>query len=213
MSDNQTTEIKIIEAAKQVFTEKGLEGAKMSDIAERAGISRTALNYYYRTKDNLFYAIIEQVFSILLPKIENLSVLQEKIPLKIDAIIDIYDDMLRRNEDVPRFILIEIQRNPNLIYDFVRQNEKAQLYLGALDILINHEFEAKGLPKIDKPQLITTFFGLLFAPYLLEPLLAMYRNEGESKEKFLDERREIVKKLMKAYLSPAFYAAKNEDKS
>ena len=76
MLENQETEHKIICAAKQVFIEKGLDGAKMSDIAERAGISRTALNYYYRTKENLFYAIIEQVFDLLLPRVENISSLK-----------------------------------------------------------------------------------------------------------------------------------------
>jgi len=50
MSQLSDSEVKIIEAAKQVFLEKGLENAKMRDIADTAGISRTALNYYYRTK-------------------------------------------------------------------------------------------------------------------------------------------------------------------
>ena len=54
MSQLGESEVKIIEAAKQVFLEKGLENAKMQDIADTAGISRTALNYYYRTKENLF---------------------------------------------------------------------------------------------------------------------------------------------------------------
>lgn len=200
MNDNQTTENKIIEAAKQVFIEKGLEGTKMSDIAERAGISRTALNYYYRTKENLFYAIIEQIFNILLPKIENLSQLNENVPSKIEAIVDIYDDMLRQNKYIPRFVFLEIQRNPQLIHDFVVQNETAQLYLNALSVLIDNEMKSGEQGVVPKAHLITVFFGLVFVPYLLDPLLAIYRNPAENdRERFLDEHKKLVKRLMKAY--------------
>jgi len=199
MSYNQSTEYKIIDAAKDVFVEKGLQGAKMSEIAERAGMSRTALNYYYRTKENLFYAIIEQIFNILLPKIENLSILKGSISSKLNAVVDIYDETLRSNKHIPRFVFFEVQRNPKLIHDFVAQSEKAQLYLNTLGLLIDGEMN-KGESDVPKVHLISTFFGLVFVPYLLEPLLAMYRNsDEEEKEKFLDEHKRIVKKLLKAY--------------
>lgn len=200
MSEYQTKEEKIIEAAKLVFMEKGLEGTKMSDIAECAGISRTALNYYYRTKENLFYEIIEQVFDILLPKIENLSLLKGDTSDKVEAVVDLYDNMLRRNEYMPKFVFVEIQRNPKLIYDFVEQNGKAQLYLNALSRLLDGELTHVEGTKFPKEHLISTFFGLVFVPYLVEPLLAMYRTADESERaEFLDEHKVIVKKLLKAY--------------
>ncbi len=200
MPYTQSKEDKIIEAAKQVFIEKGLEGAKMSDIAVRAGISRTALNYYYRTKENLFYVLIEQIFDILLPKVENLSLIEGDIYSKLDKIIDIYDDLLRNNELMPRFAFLEVQRNPQLIHDFVAQSEKAQLYLDAISKLIESELDSNMMRKIPRSQLIVTFFGLLFIPYLLEPLLSIYRNsDKQEKQKILDEHKNIVKKLMRAY--------------
>ncbi len=200
MPENQNTEQKIIEAAKQVFIEKGLKQTKMSDIAEQAGISRTALNYYYRTKEKLFYAIIEEIFNILLPKVEYMSVLGGDLDSKIDTIIDIYDDLLRHYEHIPRFAFLEIQRNPQLIYDFVASNQTAQTYLKALDRIISQELTNEDGNNIPKAHFISTFFGLVFVPYLLEPLLAMYRGTDQTeKEKFLDQHKIIVKKLMKAY--------------
>lgn len=199
-TDNQNTEQKIIEAAKQVFMEKGLEATKMSDIADRAGISRTALNYYYRTKEKLFYAIIEEVFNILLPKIEYMTILNGDTTSKIDAIVEIYDDLLRNHQFMPRFAFIEIQRNPQLIHDFVANNPIAQTYLNALDLLINPEVKNEKNPTIPKAHLISVFFGLLFVPYLIDPLLAMYRSTNEDeKTEFLDEHKKIVKKLLNAY--------------
>lgn len=46
-----TMENRILEAAKQVFVRKGYEATKMGDVAAEAGIGRTALHYYYRTKE------------------------------------------------------------------------------------------------------------------------------------------------------------------
>ena len=40
----------ILQAAKKVFTEKGLTGARMQDIADEAGISQALLHYYFPVK-------------------------------------------------------------------------------------------------------------------------------------------------------------------
>ena len=64
-----TMENRILEAAKQVFVRKGYEATKMGDVAAEAGIGRTALHYYYRTKEMLFDAIFDQLIDALLPNL------------------------------------------------------------------------------------------------------------------------------------------------
>ena len=59
-TDKQTEE-KIFEAATEVFIEKGMDGARMQDIADHAGINKALLHYYYRTKDQLFNAVFEMI--------------------------------------------------------------------------------------------------------------------------------------------------------
>lgn len=48
----------IIAAALEVFADKGFAGAKLDDIAERAGVSKGALYLYFETKDDIFRAVI-----------------------------------------------------------------------------------------------------------------------------------------------------------
>ena len=55
----KNTEEVIFDAAEEVFIEKGFEGARMQEIAEKAGINKALLHYYYRTKEKLFKAIFE----------------------------------------------------------------------------------------------------------------------------------------------------------
>ena len=79
--DMNEMEPRIIEAAKRVFVRKGYEAATMSDVAAEVGIGRTALHYYYRTKEILFDAIFGQLLSSLLPNIDR--VLDEKSTMHI----------------------------------------------------------------------------------------------------------------------------------
>lgn len=50
----------IIQAAFDVFAEKGFAAAKLDDIAARAGISKGALYLYFETKEDLFRAVVRQ---------------------------------------------------------------------------------------------------------------------------------------------------------
>ncbi len=75
---DKLTEEKIFEAATDVFIEKGMDGARMQDIANQAGINKALLHYYYRTKEKLFTTVFEitarKVFAKFAPVFdENLS--------------------------------------------------------------------------------------------------------------------------------------------
>jgi TetR/AcrR family transcriptional regulator len=60
MTENdKQTEDKIFEAATEVFVDRGMDGARMQDIASYAGINKALLHYYFRTKDQLFNAVFE----------------------------------------------------------------------------------------------------------------------------------------------------------
>jgi AcrR family transcriptional regulator len=61
IENDKQTEDKIFESATEVFTEKGMDGARMQDIANHAGINKALLHYYFRTTDRLFDAVFEKV--------------------------------------------------------------------------------------------------------------------------------------------------------
>jgi AcrR family transcriptional regulator len=50
----------IVAAAFEVFAEKGFAGAKLDDIARRAGVSKGALYLYFETKEEIFQAVVSQ---------------------------------------------------------------------------------------------------------------------------------------------------------
>lgn len=56
----------ILEAAEEVFAEYGFSGASTSRIAERAGIPKANLHYYFPTKEELYRRVIDNIFNIWL---------------------------------------------------------------------------------------------------------------------------------------------------
>jgi AcrR family transcriptional regulator len=53
----------IIDAASEVFTEKGFQKARMDDIAEKSGLSKGALYWYFKSKDDIVIGIFDRIFS------------------------------------------------------------------------------------------------------------------------------------------------------
>ena len=58
ITDSHTRE-KIFRAATEIFEEKGYAAARMQEIADRAGINKALLHYYFTTKEQLFMAVFQ----------------------------------------------------------------------------------------------------------------------------------------------------------
>ncbi len=64
VSEERKTQI--MDAAEQVFTHKGLDEARMDDIAEETGLSKGTLYLYFKSKDDLVIAILDRLFGDVL---------------------------------------------------------------------------------------------------------------------------------------------------
>src|SRR5438046_9005315 len=58
--DPEGTRRRILAAALQEFSAKGIDGARVDAIAERAGTNKRMLYYYFGSKDDLFRAVLAQ---------------------------------------------------------------------------------------------------------------------------------------------------------
>ena len=63
----------IMNAAEEVFAQKGFDEARMDDIAEETGLSKGTLYLYYKSKDDLIIAILDRIFQHEFRTFENLD--------------------------------------------------------------------------------------------------------------------------------------------
>jgi AcrR family transcriptional regulator len=61
--DAERTQQEILRAAMHEFAERGLGGARIDGIAERAGVNKRLIYYYFGGKDELFLAVLEQTYA------------------------------------------------------------------------------------------------------------------------------------------------------
>jgi TetR/AcrR family transcriptional regulator, regulator of cefoperazone and chloramphenicol sensitivity len=59
MSSSEDPRLRLLEAAGQVFAEKGFDGATVRDICRRAGANIAAVNYYFRDKERLYIEAVK----------------------------------------------------------------------------------------------------------------------------------------------------------
>lgn len=57
----EETQAVILRAAEQVFAEFGFKGATTGRIAELAGVPKANLHYYFKTKENLYHHVLEDI--------------------------------------------------------------------------------------------------------------------------------------------------------
>jgi len=71
VSDERKTQI--LNAAEDVFNQKGFDDARMDDIAEETGLSKGTLYLYFKSKNDLIIAILDRIFQREFKQLENLQ--------------------------------------------------------------------------------------------------------------------------------------------
>ncbi len=61
--DAERSQAEILQAAREEFASHGLAGARVDRIAERAGLNKRLIYYYFNSKDDLFLAVLESVYA------------------------------------------------------------------------------------------------------------------------------------------------------
>jgi AcrR family transcriptional regulator len=193
MSENEKmTEEKIFEAATIVFEEEGLSGARMQSIADRAGINKALLHYYFRTKDHLFEAVFtklaKKMFMKFNPIFENNLSLEEKIRFFFKEHIS----FMQQNPKLPGFILNEINHNPQRIQKLIKNIEFKNLWL---KILEQHKDELYkyNITEETLPQIMTTIASLSVFPFAAKGILeVIFENMGVDFDKFIELRKNFA---------------------
>jgi TetR/AcrR family transcriptional regulator len=60
---SQATRAAILKAASEIFAKKGLAGARTDSIAAAAGVNKAMLYYYFKSKEGLYEAVVEDQFA------------------------------------------------------------------------------------------------------------------------------------------------------
>jgi TetR/AcrR family transcriptional regulator len=166
---DSTTEERILDAAKKIFVEKGMSGARMQDIANEAGINKALLHYYFRNKEKLFEVIFVAAADRLFPRINR--IFEADLPLfeKIEEFCDEYITIVMENPYLPLFVFNEITKDPEYFLSKVWPG-KSQPHPEKLLVQIETEVRKGTIRNISPLHLLLNLISMTIFPFVAKPL-------------------------------------------
>ncbi len=163
---------RIVQSAIECFSKYGFDRTRMDDISQTANLSKGTLYLYFKSKEDLFYAICENNLKVLKEQLSQIFV-TTKDDLLFDA-EQFYDNLhkleKRGNEKVFFEIVAESSRNPKLqrilyeqrtkIFDVVKEYLDLQVQKGFFRKDIDTEAIASGLVALYNGLAVCKFLGI-----------------------------------------------------
>ncbi|WP_347174924.1 TetR/AcrR family transcriptional regulator [Polaribacter uvawellassae] len=186
-SKDTNTESSILEAAESIFQRKGMDGTRMQEIADEAGINKAMLHYYYKSKQLLFGAVFKKAFGLLAPQLNAVLNDDSTIEIKIRNFANNYISFISKHPYLPSFIIMELNKNPEFILK-IKDNAgfpNLEKFKGQ----VKKEVENGILKPIDGEQLFINIISLCVFPFVASPLVKALVNVNDAEFKALMEAR------------------------
>ena len=178
----------ILQAAEEEFARNGYEGANISRIAKRVGVTHVLLYYHFQNKENLFREVLQRkidefILSVLPPEgTENLHFMEN-----IDLLITQNFNMMAQNAMLARLLVNETGQMPESLRDIAHKQYGE--YLMRLQHLLDREAEAGNIVPTNAERLILTICSLNIMAVLVMPAIGNLLPEQEQDLQQVQQRR------------------------
>ncbi len=169
----------ILQAAEEEFARNGYEGANISRIAKRVGVTHVLLYYHFQNKENLFIEVLQRkieqfIQSVLVPEgTENIHFMEN-----IDMLITQNFNIMAQNVMLARLLVNETCQMPASLYDIAHKQYSA--YLERLQRALDREAEAGNIIPTNAERLILTICSLNIMAVLVMPAIEHLLPEAET---------------------------------
>ncbi len=168
------TKQRILDAADEIFVRRGIDGARMQEIADHAGVNKALLHYYFRSKANLARAVWLRIASSFVPGIFEMMASDLSLNDKIDQFVDAYHTMLTRHPYLLAYVISEAARHPDVVEDFysTERRQAARRMINKLREQIDEHVKGKTLAPVSAEQFLVTLTSSCLFPFAAQPMIA-----------------------------------------
>lgn len=189
--DHQT-ENQIKEKAKILFFSKGMLNASTQEIADYVGVNRTLVNYYFRSKKNLFHVLYNE--TILEMRNGFDSIYSSDVPFrqKVEDLIDFVVSFREKYPFIEVFNIQETGKLTNQLTTIVQpiKSEHIDLFLKEVEV----EMKKGTIPTHDPVNFLINLISLTSYPVIMKPIFDRIFNIDSDlkREEIYGERKEII---------------------
>jgi AcrR family transcriptional regulator len=187
---DQTQEL-IKQTAKNLFFVQGKFDATTQEIADEAGVNRTLINYYFRSRDNLIQIIFDDAQKVEKEKSE--IIMNSDLPFK-EKIGQFIEGSLSTSLQYPyleTYIVSQINKG-NCRKKDIETDDLEKLYKD-----IETEMELGNIEKMKPVHFILNMIALLIFPSAIRPLFMENMNVTDKEfDELIAERKDIILNML-----------------
>lgn len=192
----------ILQAAVREFAYEGVAGARTDAIARSAGVNKALLYYYFKDKETLYRAVLDQVFSGLRAAIHGALTQPQSPRQKLASYVRAHFDYIASNPLYPRIVQAEMMRAR--YHDASRMKRIARQYFRPvfleLSALLRQGAEAGEFRKVDPFHFIPSMISVIVFHFNTAPIMKFMTGKDPLSPQLMAARREAILEFISAAL-------------
>jgi TetR/AcrR family transcriptional regulator len=197
------TEQKILLAAREEFSERGFDGARMQAIADHAGTNKALLHYYFRSKEKLFKVTLKDIIATLWSEIHaRLDAHQKETDLRslISTIVSAYITTFAAQPALPKMVIREVTLGSPVLFEVVNEfitsfdNKPNPIFT-----IYNNELRRGAIKHIELLHFMMNLMSMCAVTFIFIPLAENINKKTgipiTFDQKFFDKRIEAITEM------------------
>lgn len=201
MTKGDITRKKILEAAEEIFANKGLAGARVDEIAKMAGVNKRMIYAYFESKENLYVTVLKIVYS----RLAELEKTIDSLASPEDAVRKFIQGYFKFLNDNPNFVSLVLWENLNKA-EFIDLSEAVKIKHPAVEsiraiVRIGKKYNVfKESASVDEIVMAVNMFCFSYFSnrYTMPKLLGVNLYDKESIESYCNMVSDMILLYLKA---------------
>lgn len=183
----------ILQAAVREFSEEGIAGARTDAIARTAGVNKALLYYYFRDKEALYQAVLDEVFSGVRTAVQGALALELSPRERLTAYVRAHFDYIASNPLYSRIVHAEFLRagrDPSHLQRIAKQY--FQPIFVNLRELLREGRQAGEFRRVDPVEFIPSMIAVVVFYFITAPITRVMTGEDPFSPSALASRRKAI---------------------
>lgn len=181
------TEQLIKDTAKRIFFSEGKLYATTQDIADAAGVNRTLVNYYFRSRDILFEQVADEARAEMSAELDSVFSAKLEFKDKVQRLINVFMDQAMKFPYREVYVVTELKRSERPVHE--EKKNKIRQFLKE----IKAEMESGKIKHMDPRHFVMNLFALMAYPLITNCLNKSLYNINDSEYlELMKERKQLI---------------------
>ena len=196
----EITRMRLMEAAEAEFSEKGLAGARVDEIALAAGVNKRMIYAYYDSKEGLYMAVLEAVYGRLAKCETDAELDTLPVDKALGALVENYFHFLKENDSYVRMIMWENLHRGRYMDERGLSSVRDPMRKAMAKLIARGKKDGRFRTDADEEQILLSLFALTFNYFSNYHTLTRVMHRNLLEEEQLQQRIKAITAMLLADL-------------